>query len=69
MTALLIAVSHRDYALIELLVGAGADVKAEDCNGDTALILAVTNPLEQDSNPPKDSLSPSLLKVIKFDKN
>ena len=66
MTALLIAVSLRDWALIELLVGAGADVKAADENGDTALILAVTNPSKEDCNPPKDLLSPALQKVIKF---
>jgi len=66
MTALLIAVSLRDWTLIELLVAAGADVKAADENGDTALILAVTNPTKEDCNPPKDLVSPALLKVIKF---
>lgn len=66
MTALLIAVSQRDWALIELLIEAGADVKAKDKNGDTALILSATNPSEEDCNPPKDLLSPHLLKVINF---
>ena len=43
-TALMIAVDQRDFPLIELLIGtAGADVKAVDGNGDTALIRATKN--------------------------
>jgi len=66
MTALLIAVSQKNYALIELLISAGADLKAADQNGDTALILAASHPMRKDSNPPKDLLSPSLIKVKKY---
>ena len=66
MTALLIAVDQRDFPLIELLIGAGADTKAVDGNGDTAMILAARNPSEEASNPPKDLLSPPLHKVIIF---
>jgi len=64
MTALLVAVDLRDYALIELLIGAGADVKAVDDNGDTALIRASTIPSEDECYPPDVLLSPTLLKVI-----
>ena len=63
-TALLVAVDLRDYALIELLIGAGADVKAVDENGDSALISASTIPSEDECYPPEVLLSPTLIKVI-----
>jgi ankyrin repeat protein len=66
MTALLIAVDQRDFPLIELLIRAGADTKAMDCNGDTAMILATKNPSQEDCHLPKDLVSPSLHKVIIF---
>ena len=62
MTALLIAISQKSYDLIELLISAGADLKAVDFNGDTALILASSHPTRKDAIP-KNLLSPSLLKV------
>jgi len=66
MTALLIAVYQRDWALTELLIGVGADVKAVDEKGDSAMILSASNPSKEDYNPPKDLLSPALIKVINF---
>ena len=52
-TALMIAVDQRDFPLIELLIGtAGADVKAVDGNGDTALIRATKNLTEDNDIPP-----------------
>ena len=64
MTVLLVAAVLRDYALIELLIGAGANVKAVDENGDTVLIRASTIPSEEACYPPEVFLSPTLLKVI-----
>lgn len=64
MTALLIAVHQRDWALIDLLIESGADVKAEDELGHTALVHAAKNPSDEDYNPPKELLSPNLIKVI-----
>ena len=64
-TALMIAVDQRDFPLIELLIGtAGADVKAVDGNGDTALIRATKNLTEDNDIPPKHLLSPFLFKVL-----
>lgn len=63
MTALLVAVDQRDFNLIELLIPAGADLKAVDDKGDTALIRATTTP-SQGFHPPKDCLSPTLLQVV-----
>lgn len=65
MTALLIAVSQKDCPLIELLVDAGADMKAADENGDTGLILAAKDPPLKDFILPQNLLSPVLLKVSK----
>ncbi len=64
MTVLLVAVEQRDYALIELLIGSGAELKAVDENGDSALIRASTNLSEDECYPPDVLLSPTLLKVI-----
>lgn len=66
MTALLIAVSKKDYVLIELLMDAGADMNVTDENGDTALIHAAKNkdPSFKYWIPPEDLLSPTLLKVF-----
>ena len=64
-TALMIAVDQMDIPLIELLIRTGADVKAVDANGNTALIRATNNLSEEDvGNPPKNLLSPFLLKVL-----
>ena len=63
-TALMIAVDQIDYPLIELLIRTGADVKALNENGDTALILAATNSSPKGFNPPKNLLSPFLVKVL-----
>jgi len=54
---------HRiDYASVELLVKAGADVKAVDEDLNTAILLAASSP-EEDHIPTKD-LSPSIFKVF-----
>ena len=66
MTALLVAVDLRDYALVELLIGAGADLKAVDENEDTALVRSSTIPSEDDCYPPEVLLSSTLLKVINY---
>lgn len=64
-TALMIAVDRMDFPLIELLIRTGADVMAVDKNGNTALIRDINKNLsEKDRNPPKDLLSPFLLKVL-----
>lgn len=64
MTALMIAVIKRNFLLIELLVKAGANVKATDKNGDTGLSLSAKDPLLKECIPPKDLLSPTVLKVL-----
>ncbi len=64
MTALLIAASMKDYFLVELLIGAGADVKAVDKNKDTALILASKDSSSNACIPPIDLLSPNLVQVL-----
>lgn len=64
MTAILIAVSQKDYMLIELLVDAGADMNAADKIGDTALIRTAKDPSFKYWIPPKDLLSPTLVKVF-----
>lgn len=48
MTPLLIACQKKDYALIELLSEAGADAKILDRNGCSAVLLAASNPAEND---------------------
>ena len=48
MTALLIACQKKDYALIELLSEAGADATILDGSGSTAVVLAASNPAEND---------------------
>ena len=63
-TALMIAVDQKNFQLIELLIDTGADVKALNENGDTALILAATNSSPKGFNPPKNLLSPFLVKVL-----
>jgi len=57
MTVLLVAVEQRDYALIELLIGAGADLKAVDENGYTALIRTSMKLSKEDCNHLQDLLS------------
>jgi len=53
------AIDNMDF--IELLIGADAHIKAVDENGDTALILAARNPLEDYTFP--NDLHSSLLQV------
>jgi len=66
MTALLVAVEQSDFPLIELFIGAGADLKAVDENGDTALIHASMTASKENCNQLKEFLSPTLLKVNNF---
>ncbi len=61
-TALLMACQLKDYASIELLVEAGADINAVDIEGNTAIILAISS-LEEDVAP-KKQLSPSIYRVL-----
>jgi len=61
-TALLLACQKKDYATIELLVEAGADVNTVDKEGNTAIIHAISS-LEEDTAPKKE-LSPSISKVL-----
>lgn len=63
-TALMIAVNQKNFQLIELLIDTGADVKALDDNGDTALILAARNSSPKGFNTPNNLLSPFLVKVL-----
>ncbi len=63
MTALLIACWKRDYAIIELLVEAGADVTAIDRqSGNGAILLAASSPAEDQI--PSEELSPGISKVL-----
>ena len=61
-TALLLACQKKNCAAIELLVEAGADIMAVDNEGNTALILVVSSP-DEDQIPTKE-LSPILYEVI-----
>jgi len=60
-TALMVACQKKDYATIELLVEAGADVNAVDEEGNTAIILAISS-VEEDVAPKKE-FSPFIFKV------
>lgn len=61
MTALLIACKKKDSALIEFLIEAGANSKAVDEDGRTAIVLAAYS-LDEDRIPNKE-LSPKIHKV------
>ncbi len=61
-TALLMACQKKNFALIELLVNAGADVNAVDQDGNTAILLVACCPFK-DAIPCKD-VSPAIFKVI-----
>ena len=63
-TALLIACHNKDYSLVELLVESGADVKATDLNGNTAILLAASGPAPD--HIPSKELSPAIFKVFKI---
>ncbi len=63
-TALLMACQQKNYAVVELLVEAGADLKAVDKDGNTALILAVSNAYyDLVQSVPLKELSPFIFKV------
>lgn len=62
LTVLLMACRQKDYASVELLVKAGANVKAVDAALNSAILLAASSP-EEDHIPSKE-LSPSILKVF-----
>ena len=60
-TALLVACNLKNSPLIELLAEAGANCKALDKQGNTAILLAaISRAVEED---PTDDLSPSIFKV------
>ncbi len=62
MTALLISCQCQDYAIVELLVEAGADVNATDQYGNTATILAASSQDKKMPIPAKE-LSPTICQV------
>ena len=63
-TALLMACHQKNYAVIELLVEAGADLQAVPKVGNTALILAVSNAYyDVVQSIPLKELSPSIFQV------
>lgn len=64
-TALLVACRKRGCANIELLVEAGADLKATDKEGNTAVIL-IASGQDKDLQMPKEDLSPFIYKVGLF---
>ena len=55
-TPFLIACCQKDYATIELLIEAGADLTAADNVGNDAVMLAAIH-LEKEDGPPKDFAS------------
>lgn len=63
MTPLLIACAKRDFCLVELLVEAGADVKAVNNNGDSACSLAALSSCANDKKPSVES-SPEIFEVF-----
>jgi len=64
MTPLLIACRKKNYALIELLVENGSNLKSTDEDGNTAIILALSRPSEQDIKNPFDEFSQEIFKVF-----
>ncbi len=64
LTSLLIACSLQDYALIELLVESGADVKATDADGNTA-IIHLANSFSKKNEMPYYERLPNLYMVCK----
>ena len=62
VTAFAIACQQKNSALIELLVGAGADFNVLDEEGNSAILLAATSPAEDKI--PTLELCPSIFKVI-----
>ena len=61
-TPLLLSCSKMSYPIVELLVNAGADLKAVDENGNTAAILAASSPAK--TLVLKKTDSPEIFKVI-----
>ena len=62
LTALMIACIKKDYATVDLLIEAGANVKAIDSNGSTALMFAVSSSFAEIIAPSKE-WAPSIFKV------
>lgn len=60
-TALLIASKNKDYAMVELLVDSGADVKSVDRTGHTAILMAALSSAPEET--PSKELSPAIFKV------
>jgi len=60
-TALLIACLQKDYAIAELLIESGADAKALDQDGNTAILLAASSTAI--AIPSKEN-SPAIFKVF-----
>ncbi len=60
-TALLIACQNKDYSIVELLIEAGANVKAVDQDGNTSILLS--NSDLGSYAMPTEELSPKIFKV------
>lgn len=63
MTSLLIACFKKDYAAVDLLLEAGADVAAIDLIGRTALMFAAYSSGDENAVPTKEQ-APSIYKVL-----
>lgn len=61
-TALLIACKNKDYSIIDLLIEAGANVKAVDKDGNTTILLATSDPVVSQEIPTKE-FSPKIFQV------
>ena len=61
-TALLIACKNKDYSIVDLLIGAGANVKAVDKDGNTTILLATSDPAVSQEIPTKE-FSPKIFRV------
>lgn len=64
LTPLMLACYKNNYALVELLVRAGADVKAVDKDGDTPIIMTAIKALSDKSATfPSEKNSPAIFRV------
>ncbi len=61
-TAILISCQNKDYALVEFLVEAGADLRAVDQDGNSAIILAASSTAEDETL--SKVLSPTICRVF-----